>query len=139
MVVVGGGNTAIDCARTALRRTRRSFLVYRRSRAEMPANREIHEAEEEGIKILFLHRAGQFPVREDHKYTASRCGWADRTPAAAAARNRSRLEIVIAADSVIAAMARKYAGDGFGDADGLKLTKWGTPKPTQNPALDQPA
>jgi NADPH-dependent glutamate synthase beta subunit-like oxidoreductase len=54
--VVGGGNTAIDAARTALRLGAASVnLVYRRTREEMPAQAlEVHEAEEEGIKMTFL-------------------------------------------------------------------------------------
>lgn len=54
VVVVGGGNTAIDCARTALRCGAASVkIVYRRSRADMPAiAEEIHDAEREGVEIL---------------------------------------------------------------------------------------
>ncbi len=56
VVVVGGGNTAIDCARTCWRLGAREVTVlYRRSRAEMPANDiEVVEAEHEGIKFHFL-------------------------------------------------------------------------------------
>ena len=56
VVVVGGGNTAIDCARSALRLgVREVKLLYRRTRAEMPANdTEIHDAIEEGVKTEFL-------------------------------------------------------------------------------------
>ncbi len=56
VVVIGGGNTAIDAARTALRLgTEEVTIVYRRSRAEMPATDwEVDEAEEEGIKLHFL-------------------------------------------------------------------------------------
>ncbi len=54
VLVVGGGNTAIDCARTALRCGAASVkLVYRRTREEMPAiAEEIEEAEAEGVRIL---------------------------------------------------------------------------------------
>ena len=54
--VIGGGNVAIDAARTAFRRGAEEVLIlYRRSREEMPANPwEVREAEEEGIKIEFL-------------------------------------------------------------------------------------
>ncbi len=54
VVVVGGGNTAIDCARSALRAGAKTVkLVYRRSRAEMPAIiEEIEEAAREGVQIL---------------------------------------------------------------------------------------
>jgi NADPH-dependent glutamate synthase beta subunit-like oxidoreductase/ferredoxin len=61
VVVVGGGNTAIDCARTALRCGAAAVsLVYRRGRKEMPAIApEIDEAMAEGVRLL-LHRQ---PVR----------------------------------------------------------------------------
>lgn len=56
VVVVGGGNTAIDCARTALRLgVGEMKLLYRRTRTEMPANAtEIHDAIEEGVHMEFL-------------------------------------------------------------------------------------
>ena len=55
VVVVGGGNVAIDAARSALRLGSEVCIVYRRSKAEMPASKEELEAqEEEGIKIIFL-------------------------------------------------------------------------------------
>jgi len=56
IAVIGGGNTAIDAARTALRMGADNVtIVYRRSRAEMPASEwEVEEAEEEGVKLHFL-------------------------------------------------------------------------------------
>lgn len=56
VVVVGGGNVAIDVARTALRKGAEDvFILYRRTRAEMPASEaEIHHLEEEGIRIEML-------------------------------------------------------------------------------------
>jgi len=56
VAIVGGGNVAIDAARTALRTGSKDVaILYRRSRSEMPAyNEEIVEAEEEGIKFHFL-------------------------------------------------------------------------------------
>ena len=56
VIVVGGGNTAIDAARTALRLGAESVTVmYRRGREEMPANRlEIEEAIAEGVELLLL-------------------------------------------------------------------------------------
>lgn len=56
VAVIGGGNTALDAVRTARRLgAERSYLVYRRSRAEMPARREeVRHAEEEGIEVLLL-------------------------------------------------------------------------------------
>jgi len=55
VAVVGGGNTAIDCARTARRLGSDVTLIYRRTRKEMPAEAyEVDAAEEEGIKFHFL-------------------------------------------------------------------------------------
>ncbi len=55
VVVVGGGNTAIDAARVARRLGSSVTILYRRSREEMPANAtEIEAAEAEGIEIMFL-------------------------------------------------------------------------------------
>lgn len=56
LAVVGGGNVAIDSARTAIRRgTKEVTILYRRLREEMPANpSEVAEAEHEGVKIQFL-------------------------------------------------------------------------------------
>ena len=55
IVVVGGGNVAIDCARSALRlKAKEVHLVYRRTREEMPATSgEVQDAEDEGIQLHF--------------------------------------------------------------------------------------
>jgi len=56
VAIIGGGNTAIDCARTAVRMGASEVsLIYRRTRAEMPAApEEVEEAVEEGVKLVFL-------------------------------------------------------------------------------------
>ncbi|HBN10178.1 MAG TPA: glutamate synthase (NADPH), homotetrameric [Cyanobacteria bacterium UBA8530] len=56
VIVVGGGNVAMDSARTARRLGAEVTVVYRRSRQELPARaEEAHHAEEEGIVFKFLH------------------------------------------------------------------------------------
>jgi glutamate synthase (NADPH/NADH) small chain len=69
VAVIGGGNVAMDCARTGLRLgAEEVYNVYRRSRQEMPARtEEIHHAEEEGIIFQFL----TLPV----KYIGDENGW----------------------------------------------------------------
>ena len=54
--VIGGGNTAIDCSRNLIRLgAQKVYIVYRRTRGEMPANEvEIDAAEHEGVQFLFL-------------------------------------------------------------------------------------
>lgn len=56
VAVIGGGNTAMDAVRTAKRMgAEHAYLVYRRSRTELPARaEEVHHAEEEGIEFRFL-------------------------------------------------------------------------------------
>jgi len=55
VLIIGGGNTAMDCARTALRLGAQPIVVYRRTREEMPAiAEEIEEAEHEGTQFEFL-------------------------------------------------------------------------------------
>ncbi len=55
VVVVGGGNVAMDAVRTAKRLGAESIIVYRRSEAELPARREeVHHAKEEGIEFRML-------------------------------------------------------------------------------------
>jgi glutamate synthase (NADPH/NADH) small chain len=56
VVVIGGGNVAMDCARTAIRTgSTEVTIVYRRSRQELPARKEeVHHAEQEGIKFRLL-------------------------------------------------------------------------------------
>ena len=57
VVVIGGGDTAMDCVRTAIRQGAVSVkCLYRRDRANMPGSmREVKHAEEEGVEMLFLH------------------------------------------------------------------------------------
>ncbi|GAB4482449.1 MAG: NADPH-dependent glutamate synthase [Anaerolineales bacterium] len=60
VAVIGGGNVAMDCARTALRMGAETTILYRRSREEMPARlEEIENAEEEGVIFQYL----TLPVR----------------------------------------------------------------------------
>jgi len=56
VVIIGGGNVALDCARSCVRLGFKEVeILYRRSRAEMPASKEeIKEAEEEGVKFTYL-------------------------------------------------------------------------------------
>ncbi|RUA31611.1 MAG: hypothetical protein DSY76_01265, partial [Bacteroidetes bacterium] len=67
VIVVGGGNTAMDCCRTAIRLGSTDVkVVYRRTEKEMPANPiEIHESKLEGVEYLFLNNPIQ--INQDEK------------------------------------------------------------------------
>jgi glutamate synthase (NADPH) small chain len=75
VVVFGGGNVAIDSARTALRLgPERVTVIYRRSKQEMPARiEEIHHAEEEGVAFLFLTAPQEFLGDERAMVRGVRC------------------------------------------------------------------
>lgn len=63
VAVIGGGNTAMDAARTARRLpwTEKTYIVYRRSHIEMPARKEeIHHGEQEGVEFLLLTNPTRF-------------------------------------------------------------------------------
>lgn len=65
VLVVGGGNTAMDSCRTAKRLGANVTIVYRRSEAEMPARlEEVKHAKEEGIKFLTLHNPIEYIADE---------------------------------------------------------------------------
>jgi glutamate synthase (NADPH/NADH) small chain len=75
VIVVGGGNTAMDAVRTARRLGARSAtLVYRRSEAEMPARlEEVHHAQQEGIEFRMLTAPVEFLGDEKGWLTGARC------------------------------------------------------------------
>jgi len=62
VAVVGGGNTAMDAIRSALRLgAKNAYVIYRRSEEEMPARREeVHHAKDEGVQFLTLHNPAEF-------------------------------------------------------------------------------
>jgi len=75
VIVVGGGNTAMDAVRTAKRLGAKSAtLVYRRSEAEMPARlEEVHHAKEEGIEFRMLTNPVEFIGDEKGWLTGAKC------------------------------------------------------------------
>ncbi|MFP4621655.1 MAG: NADPH-dependent glutamate synthase [Bacteroidales bacterium] len=75
VVVVGGGNVAMDCARTAIRTGAKEVtVVYRRSREEMPARiEEIHHAEEEGINFRLLTNPVRYLGTDHNTVKAVEC------------------------------------------------------------------
>ena len=74
VAVVGGGNVAMDAARTALRLGADTTIVYRRSEVELPARvEEVHHAKEEGIEFHLLTNPKEILVGEDGWVTGLRC------------------------------------------------------------------
>lgn len=90
VAVIGGGNVAMDSARTALRLgAEKVYLVYRRSRDEMPARlEEIHHGEQEGIEFLLLNNPVAFLGDEKGRVRAIRLQQMDLGEPDASGRRR---------------------------------------------------
>ena len=75
VVTVGGGNVAMDSARTALRLgAEKSMIVYRRGKTEMPArSAEVHHAEEEGVEFHLLCNPSQIIAGQNGTVSAIEC------------------------------------------------------------------
>ena len=128
VAIVGGGNTAMDACRTAVRLGAEDvYVVYRRTRNEMPADDiEIVEAEEEGVKFKFLCAPDEI-LGADGRVSGMRLQVMELGEPDERGRRRpvpveGKFED-IALDSVIAAIGQKNDPDGFAD---LPQTKWGT-------------
>ncbi len=132
VAVVGGGNTAIDAARTATRMgTEKVLLIYRRSRAEMPAAaEEVDQAEEEGVEINFLTDPVKV-IGEGGKVKALLCKRMKLGEPDASGRRRpvpiEGSEFQVEVGTVILAIGQALDLD-WGPAVGLELTKQDTVK-----------
>ena len=130
VVVVGGGNVAIDCARTALRTgSDNVFILYRRSKAEMPASQaEIHHLEEEGVRIEML--AAPVAIHgENGRLRKIECIRMELGACDASGRCRpvpkEGSNFMLDADAIIPAISQDVdvtAGSGLD----LTLSRWGT-------------
>ncbi len=128
VAVIGGGDAAMDAARTALRLGAKEVKVlYRRGREEMPASRkEQDEAEAEGVRFEFLTAPTGFDVRANAvagvKCVRMELGEPDdsgrRRPAPVAGS-----DFTVAADTVIVAISQQLDAEGV---DALGMTNWRT-------------
>lgn len=133
VVVIGGGDTAMDCVRTAIRQGATSVkCVYRRDRANMPGSqREVGHAEEEGVE--FVWQAAPEAVLGQDKAQTVRCvrmhlGTADASGRQVPTKVEGS-EFEIKADLVIKALGfdPEDVPALFGDRE-LGVTRWGTVK-----------
>ncbi|EKK9985628.1 formate dehydrogenase subunit alpha [Vibrio vulnificus] len=131
VAVIGGGNTAIDCARTAVRTGADTTLIYRRTRDEMPAeDYEIEEAEHEGVKFHFLTNPAENIADEQGRVCSVKLEKMALGAADASGRRRPEATgeyFTEAFDTVIAAVSQQ-ADLSFmqGEALTLPLTRWNT-------------
>jgi len=131
VITVGGGNVAMDSARTALRLGAESIIVYRRSRAEMPARaEEIHHAEEEGVQLMILRNPVRILGDEQGRVKAVECIKMELGEPDASGRRRpvpiEGSEFIIECDTVIPALGNRPNPLIPMTTPNLKTTRWGT-------------
>lgn len=135
VVVVGGGNTAMDCARTAIRLGAEEVrVVYRRSRTEMPAApEEVEEAEHEGVHFTFLAAPTRLEGEGGRLTGMEVVTMALGEPDASGRRRpepKAGSERVIACDMIISAIGQfcdeSFSQGSDGTLGDVCLTKWKT-------------
>jgi len=131
VAIIGGGNVAIDVARSAVRMgAERVTIIYRRTRAEMPAwEEEIAACEEEGVEITYLS-APQEVLLTDGRVTGLRCIRMELTEPDSSGRKRpvpipgSEYDVEI--DQLIPAIGQRPDISALQSTTGLGFTRWGT-------------
>lgn len=111
-VTVGGGNVAMDSARTALRMGADSAIVYRRSLSEMPARgEEVHHAQEEGVEFFLLSAPKRIITDAQNRVTGIECMRMELGEPDKSGRRRPvqifGSEFVVPADTVIVAVGNQ--------------------------------
>jgi len=130
VIVVGGGNTAIDCVRVALREgAEESILLYRRTRKEMPAESyEVDDAEEEGVKFIFLALPTKLITENNQVVGVEVLKMELGEPDASGRRSPQPIpgsEYIIPCDLVIPAIGQDPDLSYLQDGDyGIKQTRW---------------
>ncbi len=129
-VVVGGGNVAMDAARTALRLGADVTIVYRRSEAELPARKEeVHHAKEEGIRFELLTNPEEILTDENGWVSGVRCIRMELGEPDASGRRRpvpiEGSEFMIDCDAVIMALGTSPNPLISSTTDGLATTTKG--------------
>ncbi len=136
VAVIGGGNTAMDCCRTAKRcGAEEVTVIYRRTEKEMPANPiEIHESKLEGINYMFLTAPARVNKDEEGKLQSLTCIRMELGEPDASGRRRpvkvEGSEFDVELDYILAAIGQKTVVNFMDDisehaGEPLKLNRWG--------------
>ena len=128
VAVVGGGNVAMDAARTALRLGSESHIVYRRSESELPARaEEVHHAKEEGVIFDLLINPKEILVDENGWVKGMKCIKMELKEADESGRRKpveiSGSEFIIDVDTVIMSLGTSPNPLISSTTEGLKINK----------------
>jgi formate dehydrogenase beta subunit len=131
VVVLGGGNVAIDCVRSSFRMGKGDVnLLYRRTRKEMPADDdEIHDAQEEGVRFEYLCAPTKI-IAEKNKVVGLECIRMELGEPDESGRRRpipiEGSEFVVETDIIVPAIGQRVHLDFLEESDGVETTKWST-------------
>lgn len=142
-IVVGGGNVAMDAARCARRLGSHVTVVYRRTRAELPArHEEVEHAMEEGIEFAFLTNPISINGNENNAVVSVTCQKMELSEPDASGRARpvpvEGSEFDISADAVIMALGTSPNPLIKSTTQGLETQKWGGIVADENGATSLP-
>ena len=137
VIVVGGGNVAMDAARTALRLGSEVTVGYRRGQEDMPARREeVHHAMEEGVQFMFQTAPVEILGNEDGTVRALRCVKMEMGEPDAKGRRSFRQiegsETDVEADTIVAALGTSPNPLIRTSTPGLECEPWGGIKADEN-------
>src|SRR5574337_261402 len=131
VAVIGGGNVAMDAARTALRLGGEVTIVYRRAHEQMPARaEEVHHAEQEGVQFKLLTNPTRVLGDSRHRVIGMECIQMELGEPDESGRRRpvpkKGSEFVMELDTVIVAIGNKPNPLVPRTTPELQTTKWGT-------------
>ena len=129
VAVIGGGNVAMDAARTALRLGAETHIVYRRSEAELPARlEEIHHAKEEGVILDILTNPTEILTDENGWVKGMKCVKMELGEADSSGRRRpvvvENSEFILDVDTVIMSLGTSPNPLISSTTKGLETNKW---------------
>lgn len=129
VAVVGGGNVAMDAARTALRLGAETHIVYRRSESELPARlEEVHHAKEEGIIFDVLTNPTEILTDENGWVKGMKCVKMELGEPDASGRRRPVIkensEFIMDVDTVIMSLGTSPNPLISSTTEGLEINKW---------------
>jgi glutamate synthase (NADPH/NADH) small chain len=129
VAVVGGGNVAMDAARTALRLGAETYIVYRRGEEEIPARaEEVHHAKEEGIIFKLLTNPTEVLVDDNGWVKGLKCVEMELGEPDASGRRRPVVkegsDFVLDVDTVIMALGTSPNPLISSTTEGLETNKW---------------
>ena len=131
VVVVGGGNVAMDAVRTARRLgAQEAVICYRRGKDELPARREeVHHAEEEGVRFELMAAPLEVIGDEDGWVTGLRCQMMELAEPDESGRRRPRpipdSEYIVACDMVVVAIGTRSNPMLTSSEPDLRINEWG--------------